>query len=222
VNNTLVPKSFRSESRALRSNAGAPISRAVALPGRIAERTFKYSIWTKLGTVAMGNLAHTYSFTFAIADLPDTQEVSFAEIYKMYRIDRITCKFVPVVTNVTGSDWRGSNPPGPVVHQSLTSAAVQFNDSVTPANESEVLGYENVALHPTFGQPWELSFIPRAKLDTNNVNSIPVASPWIDTANLGVAHYGLKICVADIGGYEETTLGAALYVRYDLSFKTVH
>jgi len=222
---TLIPNNQRKlnrRARGVRSNAGAPISTSALLPARMADRQFHYSQWTKLGNYGFGSINHYYAMTFALADLPNAQESEFAAIYKQYRIDRVTVKFVPYCTTVTGGDWMANPADAAVVHQSLVSVAVDYNDNVAPANEAAVLEYENVQLHPSFGQPWEISLVPRAKLDTNNVNSVPVASPWIDTANTGVTHYGLKLCVPQIGGDVETVEGLHAYVRYDVTFRTVH
>jgi len=192
------------------------------LPSRMADRQFRYSQWTKIGTYAYGSLNHYYALTFALGDLPNAQETEFAALYKQYRIDRVTVKFVPYCTNNTAGDWMGNPTDSSVTHQSLVSVAIDYDDNVAPTNEAAVLEYENVQLHPAIGQPWEIAFVPRAKLDTNNVNSVTVPSPWIDTGNTGVAHYGLKVCVPQIGGDVETVEGIHVYVRYDVTFRMVH
>lgn len=170
----------------------------------------------------MGNIAHYYALTFAASDLPNTQETTLAALYNQYRIDRITVRFLPLVTNNTAGDWMANPLDAAVTHQSLTSVAICYDDAVAPANEAEVLEYENVTLHPTMGQPWEVSFVPRMKLDTNTVNSVPMSGVWLDTGNLGVTHFGIKVCVPTIAGDVESVEGIFLYARYDISFRQIH
>ncbi len=189
---------------------------------RSAERIVKYSVWTKLGGYAGGSINHYYAWTFALADLPGSLESHLASIYKMYRLDRVTVKMVPDCTAVTAADWLGAPATFPVVRQSMTSLAIDFDDNIAPVSEADVLRYESCVLHPTFGPTWEVAFEPRAKLDTSNINSVPVKSPWIDTGNTGVTHFGVKVCVPAIGGAVDGVEIGSVYVRYEISLKTVH
>lgn len=178
--------------------------------------------WCRGGTLAYGNTDHFYALTFALSDLPGTQESQFAAIYQQYRINRVTVRFVPFVTNVTYSDLIGTAPPMPVAHNSVVTTAVCYDDNVVPAAETELLEYQNCAMHNACGEPWEVSLNPKAKLDTSNVNSVPMTGLWLDTANLGVIHYGLKVSVRQTGGFSESIEGIYLYVRYDVSFRVIH
>jgi len=164
----------------------------------------------------IGNVASGYAFSFALSDLAGAQESEFASIFRMYRIDEISVLFSPYATCVTAEDLvTGSR------FTQMTSVAICYDDVLAPAAESDVLQYENVSLHPTIGQPWTVTLKPRAKLDSNNINSIPIESPWVDTGNLSVAHYGIKIWNPIIGGPNAAQSGINMYVRFKISFRTV-
>ncbi len=164
----------------------------------------------------IGNLATGYAFTFAATDLPGAQDSEFASIFRMYRIDQVDVMFCPVATCVTAEDLVTGGR-----FTQMTSVAICYDDNLAPATESDVLQYENCTLHPTIGAPWTVSLKPRAKLDTNNINSIPIESPWIDTGNLTVAHHGIKVWNPIIGGANAAQTGIEMYVRYHMSFRTV-
>lgn len=193
--------------------------RLISSSNSLASRVHNFAIWTKFITMNVGNTNKYYAFTFALSDLPTDTEVQFQNLFRMYRIDRIDLSFRPKMRTVTASDW--VLPAGPAAFNSTTSVAICYDDAVAPASENDVLSFENATLHQTIGEPWTVSFRPRAKLDTNNVNSVPLESPWIDTANVGVSHYGVKICVPLIGGPNQDESGIDIYARYHLSFRTV-
>ncbi len=196
-------------------------SRQIAKVGRdvnpLTYRTHRFSQWTKLGTIPSGSLNHYLAFSFALSDLPGAQETEFAAIFRSYRINRITVKFCPLANVATAQDWLQTGN----TCNSMTSVAVCPNDDVVPGSEAEVLQFENVTLHPTIGQPWDVSFTPCAKVDTNNLNSMPVPAPWIDTGNVGVKHYGIKVCVPQTFGTQESIGLISMYVKYDIEFRTV-
>ncbi len=164
----------------------------------------------------IGNVATGYAFNFALTDLPAAQETEFQNLFRMYRIDRIDVMFCPKVSTATIGDW-----VAPVGFTGMTSVAICYDDVVAPVAETDVLQFENATLHPTLGSPWTVSLKPRAKLDANNINSVPIESPWLDTANLSVQHYGIKIWNPIVGTGVAAYVGIDIYARYHLSFRTV-
>lgn len=169
----------------------------------------------------MGVINHYYGFSFALSDLPSTKETEIHTLFRQYRIDRVTLRFVPTCGVNTAGDWMGPSAYNPITFNSLTSIAICYDDDAAPASEADVLRYENVQLHPTMGQPWQISLVPRVKLDGNTINAYPMmGGQWVDTAMWSAKHYGVKICVPSIGGAADNELGFHLYVKYDYSLRT--
>ncbi len=194
---------------------GAP-GNLISTQNALASRIHSFKQWTKFGSMNLGNVATGYAFNFALTDLPGAQETEFQALFRMYRIDKVDVMFVPKASSATIGDWMS-----PVVFSGVTSVAVCYDDVVAPAAETDVLQFENVSIHRSVGDPWTVSFKPRAKFDTNNINSAPVESPWLDTANLAVAHYGIKIWNTILGGSVAAYAGIDMYACYHISFRTV-
>lgn len=191
------------------------------VPRSMKDQVHRFQTWTKLGTYNVGSVNHYYGFLFSLSDLPSTKETDVFALFRQYRINRVTLKFVPLMNVNTAGDWLGPDTYNAMTFNSMTSCAICYDDAGAPTSENDVLRYQNVTLHPTMGKPWEISFSPKVKLDGDNLNRFPaMGGQWIDTASPTAPHYGLKVCIPSVGGGAENDLGIHIYCKYDYSLRT--
>lgn len=124
-----------------------------------------------------------YAFNFMLSYLPSYTE--FTALYDQYQIAQVEVRFVPTAVTATALDQM----------QGFTALAVDYDDSVTPANIDTLLQYGSCAV---FSPTKEIMFRlrPRAALAAYSgafTSYANLGNMWIDVGSPSVQHYGLKV-----------------------------
>ncbi len=163
------------------------------------------------GPLAIPAVDSGYSRFFTAGYIPSWSD--FSNLYDMYRVTKLTYKYVC---------WRTAKP-------TLTSdafptliTALDFNDTVSPANVNTVLEYGNAQIRQFSEGPHrvlEVSYTPKLNYNTPAATVVPTDSGWARTSSTNDVWYGHKEWLSNYNStsYNETVVH--LYVTVDLEFK---
>lgn len=146
---------------------------------------------------------------FRLQDMPNVSE--FTNLFDMYRIDKVTIKFMPRANSAEA----GTN-------QGLVKlfTVIDKDDITTPTSIAELLQYETCKVTP-MSRVVTRTFKPlfaREAFQGGVTSAYTPGSGWIDCSNPLVQHYGIK------WGMQQLPAGAQtcdLHIKYHLSFKNV-
>ena len=130
------------------------------------------------------------ALTFALSSLPSASE--FTALFDQYKITGVKLDFIPfgdtVNVPITGSGTTSlMSPGGPLI------LAADYDDDSTPAAASNLLEYQACKVIPV---PRRHRMYIKPKFATEIYNGVTTGygarSGWLDCANSGVTHYGVK------------------------------
>jgi hypothetical protein len=153
-----------------------------------------------------------YGVSFKLSDV--SEYVSFTNLWDQYRIDFVELMLLPESQPSTTS--AASVPFANLIVVS------DFDDSFPLANWALHLNYQNATILSP-GRRHTRKIKPHSSLDTNVLGSptaaMNVTSPWIDSAQPNVLHYGFKV-----GVQQSTSTNVSLwypYYKYTISYRNV-
>jgi hypothetical protein len=129
------------------------------------------------GSISAAVAGTSGSYSIALSSFPTA--TLFAGFFDTYRIKQVKIMFNPISSVLT----TGTTPP--------ITTAIDYDDASASVNLSD----RDTAQTVPAGSYFERIFIPRAAnaLYAGTFTSFgQLESPWIDSANAGVLHYGLK------------------------------
>jgi hypothetical protein len=212
-----MPKPTR---RSRRHRKGKNVPRAPrATPSRVSQALGDSKIFTLTKLVDLGSsftstsvAAGLYAISFKLSDL--SEYVSFTNVWDQYRIDFVEIMLLPESQPTTTASTS-------VPYANLIIVN-DFDDASALANWALHLNYENATILSP-GRRHTRKIKPHAA-SLNNVLGTPVSafnitSPWIDSAQPSVLHFGFKV-----GVQQSTSTNISLwypYYKYTCSFRNV-
>lgn len=135
----------------------------------------------------------------------------FTSMYDQYKICGLRQKFI---FNRTSTETSGSSE----MPQLLT--VNDFNDSTALANEAEALEYASYKMR-RLDKPVSRYYRPSINVTVPNATSgMAVKSRWLNTSEVDIDHFGLKVAVDTISSATGTTIGTLrIYYTFYLAFK---
>jgi len=166
-------------------------------------------------TIGFGGTA-TPSYGTVTAALGNTTKASnYQAIYDEYRITRVRVRFVNLYNDSLVSTGY-ANISG------AFAACIDWDDAVTPTGYVDILNHQNVKSGNTL-RSYTFDFQPKALFGaetTSIVPGAPVKSPWLDTAQGTILHYGVKWMLDPLSN--TVTGNTDLYTvwsEYDIEFR---
>lgn len=150
------------------SNASMPTFRC--------KRSYNYGNITPIA-LEFGNW-----FGMLLSNVPNVGE--FTSLFQEYRITRFAYTFTWLSAN-------NANNVGVILH-----TAPQFRNSTAPTSLNDVMeisGVHKIALGSDHRQRQVVVSRPMVDISTNSSTSYLVKSPWLQTTDTGVLHYGFWI-----------------------------
>lgn len=192
---------------------GAVLSTDIASARRISQGNVYRCIRTvNVGVITAPTIDAEQGRNFRLADLPNSSD--FTNLFDQYRIVAVECIYV------FSSHILAANSRYPRI-----TFAVDYSDSTSPANEAEVLQYQNAEMFQ-FGQvrhTFKRVIRPRAAMAAfeGAFTGYGMASPnqWFDTNDSSVQYYGTKEWMAFYNTTTNTGSVINVYHRYHLEFK---
>ncbi len=184
------------------------------IPRQMVSDNTVYSVQKLLdkGVVTSTSIADgLYSYQLALSDLNEV--ASFTSIYDQYRIDRVQVNVMPVTLP--------NNTSLTALPYAFCAIVTDYDDSATLASFALALNYQNCRVIGP-GQGHSRTIIPHTNLagfDGATAYAISKPAPWIDCANTGVTHYGIKICVKQ--STSTFVSGWYVWMTYQVSFRRV-
>ncbi len=152
------------------------------------------------------------SLAFVVSQI--TNMSGFADIWDMYKVEYLEYNFRPQVLTV----------PGATTSLGSLYTVVDKDDSTTPSSITVLREYSSLQTHTN--EPFTCRFKPGILTGAWN-GSVVVAAvssppPWLDCAQTGILHYGMKYCLQ--GGVVGQTLLQTWFVDLfvGISFRNVH
>lgn len=198
----LVKRKFAPRRRLIRKRTMMPRRRLAIRRPITPVHSFKRT-WYSENYFSTGTTGSTLAgLSFNLNQMPNATE--FSNLYDAYRINRIVVKIIPKITEVGGILGSASNSMNVSLH-----SAVDYDDSHAPTGISDLVQYSTYKM--TRGnQIHTRVFTPRVELSANATsNAAPKAYQWLDTADLSLAHLGMKLYIPFIS--------ASTVIYYDYS-----
>jgi hypothetical protein len=154
-----------------------PSTPDIHFPALKQNRVHTFAFTYDAGTISAAVAGTSAAFTVALSSFPTA--TLFAGFFDTYRIQTVKIMFNPISSVLT----TGTTAP--------ITTAVDYDDATASVNLSD----RDTAMTVPSGRYFERIFMPRAAqaLYGGAFTSFgQTAHPWIDTANPGVLHYGLK------------------------------
>lgn len=158
---------------------------------RFRQRTYNFSRVASLANVDIIQAVNPtlFAYNFQLANLPSS--VDFTALYDQYRIAAVRIMFLPEWNSFYPGTTAGALPSIPTIYTIL-----DFDDSVSPANLSEVLQFKTVKMQPLnrmhsrYLKPRTAATVYRA--GTTAAYSIGSRYTWINSAYADVQYFGVK------------------------------
>lgn len=153
---------------------------------RVGDLRASYDATTGI-TTAISN-----ALSFNLTQLPAYTE--FTDLYDQYKINGISVKIQPLVTEGLASPLSGS----PFVYGfPKLSTVIDYDDTNIPANENVMLQYGSLKMTGSFKEH-KRYFKPKVRIAALDAGAAVTANQvkaagWIDTGAPAVPHYGLKV-----------------------------
>lgn len=174
---------------------------------RLRPHTF---VRTQTFSIAKNALDSGYAYQLFLSGLPGVTE--FTNLYDQYRILRAEVKLVLATPSISSAYPR-------------ITTVVDYDDSVSPTSENDVLQYPNAKVYqysPT-NVEHSFEFVPRAAgamfQGITTGYSMAPAGTWLDGGYPDIPHYGFKFFA---NSYNSTTTPNAFltcYVSYQVQMK---
>jgi hypothetical protein len=144
---------------------------------------------------------------FSINDLTGSSATT-VQSFDQYRIDWLECWLAPRVTNTTTT----------TANFGVLASVVDY-DNATSTSLAALEAYGNVFLASGIVGRYH-AFKPHAAAPLvlaagGTANVLNVVSPWVDSVNLGVAHYGLKTAISTT----DFAYPFDIFVRFHISLR---
>lgn len=205
----------RYRRRPFRRFRGRNFSRIPRRSVRIPRRRLNQNTPYRFSRVVTSSIRGTTSgagsggIAFVLSDLPTPTD--FTALFDFYRIRGVSITFIPRVTQTTS----------PIVNYGNFYWVVDYDDVNTPTL-ADLEQKQGVRVKYYVGKPWRIFFRPKPLTNIYNGAASSDAHQvakfgWINAADTGVPHYGLKW--AWDGTSDQTTLD--LVIRYYVEFKGV-
>lgn len=158
--------------------------------------------WFEENYFSTGATAPTLAgLNYQLNMLPNASE--FANLYDMYRVNKVVVKIIPKVSEIGMVLGATNNSAGVQVH-----SALDFDDSAAPTNVAQLTQYATHKM--TRGnQIHTRVFTPKCELTAGSASVAPKAYQWLDTADLTVPHFGMKLIIP--------TISTSTIIYYDYS-----
>jgi hypothetical protein len=158
------------------------------------------------------------AFTFQLSDLD--QVSTYADLYDMWRIDKIIMNFTPVY-NCNPPVSSGALGAGTVTGGGLLFTAKDYTNGDSPTNAAEVIQYQTVKWTPSYEAHWR-SIKPQPFFEVEGVVQPLVNNKnvWFSTNDTTGTYAGIKLAYvpSPVSGVEQRF---AVVTTYHLSFKNV-
>lgn len=158
------------------------------------------------------------AFTFQLSDLD--QVSTFADLYDMWRIDKIVMNFMPVY-NCNPPIVEGTAGTGTKTGGGLLFTAKDYTNGDAPTSAQDVIQYQTVKWTPSYEPHWR-SIKPQPIFEVEGVVQPLVNNKnvWYSTDDTTGAYAGIKVAYvpSPISGVEQRF---QIVTTYHLSFKNV-
>lgn len=201
-----------------RKGDGTVVATDFVLRNRFRQEIFNYSEPVDLANIISSNLPSYGAFDFQLSNLGSVSD--FANLYDSYRIRGVEVVFRPVCVQMLVSGSSSTDDSVQNVPEMFT--AIDLDDKSTPTSVAQVQRYSTmVQTLATSG--FRRVFQPRYLVSVyNGLSSAYVlgdSDAWLDLANTGIPHYGLKWAMTpDSGGNNGARFVYAVTVLYHVQF----
>ncbi len=201
MSGTLAPRSRRSaDNRTMRTSGTVSSS-----PVHRIRRTYLSAL--PISAVDSGG-----AYTITAGTIPDWSD--FSNLYDLYRIRRVTFKFV---------NWRTAAPTGTGEAFPTMVTVLDFNDTTAPATVTELITYGNHEIHQfeEGKRTYTRSFTPKLQIQSASSTSTVLASEgtWARTSVTTDPWLGLKYWLTNYNSTTYNNTALNLYMVFDLEFK---
>lgn len=157
---------------------------------------------------------HFEAWTFTLTSVPGY--TTFAGMYDRYMITRVKIYMEPMV-NVNSQETYAAGVQPPVV-----ATYIDLDDNQTPISENQFL-FSPQTKWASWPKKIKRSFVPAilGRVYENNTNDgYQIAKrKWIDTSDVSVPHYGVKLMIKQTGSPGSgKPIGYRCYVKYWVRF----
>lgn len=154
--------------------------------GYVAVHNFRRTQYLNQALIIPTGSGYTFnSFAFNFNAMPDF--TNFTSLYDMYKINKIRFTLIPRTTETTQATSTWDNQ---------VSSVIDYDDVTVPTTLDQLLQYPNMKM--TRGTKiHSRTWVPRIRMltDLSGAHEVKRAG-WLDAANTGVPHYGIKLAIA--------------------------
>lgn len=208
-------RAFR--SRRIRKMARSRVPRTLALRP-------DYTTTLKTTEIVMLNntlVEDRRTFTFRFDNCQD--HALFVGLWDQYRINSVTCHFVPILTQTIVKQYDDTTTGNTVNIIPMCAFAIDRDDDATPVSYIDLTNRQGVVIKKATQsnvfkfRPTRLGMVYKSSSTTGYVVDTDLRK-WIDCANADVPHFGLKVALQ-----ASSPSGAFQYrvwFTYNLSFRS--